>query len=617
MAPNVGSPRPSLVPVGRTTRRRALSLILGSLATPLVTGCSRFCRRPVCPGSPTVSRLGQPLTIDAHCHVFNASDLQVKQFFSMVLAHQSGHVGDAVRKFGSILQTLGWHLAPSGSRETAMLERIRRKLEACDDPGVDRALDEFRQESYAVARQQLQRSLETAPEFRSTLELLRARPEAVEQLDMSAQSGVAVEIMRLPELFEEFQRQQAVEERLPAASARSVGGMLKFVNQNFQYRFVTTFDYLKTYNQSDGRVIDLMLPSMVDYDWWLNGGHPTDTPIPSQIKTMEMVSVLTRGRVHAFVPFDPLREVAWSLGKAEYSSFEMVKDGIEKRGCVGVKLYPPMGFAPYGNAEKQKEYDAKSMTSFWRRDWLPGWMDQPKMGEMLDRALGTLYQWCEAEQVPLMAHTNLTNGVISEFEYLAGYEYWKEALRAFPDLRISFGHFGDSSPIADSNGRKRALQFAELMSPQNGAVGTHAYADSGYFTEVLGEDQNAVEDRLRDLYATTVSKGIASLARRFMYGTDWEMTLLKGDVGGYLERFVQVFAKLDADQGELNAPKPSQSFFGDNAVDWIGLRRGDRARIRLESFYKENAVAVPDWMVKVDRSKRSDLVGVVHCWEGY
>ena len=29
----------------------------------------------------------------------------------------------------------------------------------------------------------------------------------------------------------------------------------------------------------------------------------------------------------------------------------MVKDAVEQRGFIGVKLYPVMGFLPYGNAE--------------------------------------------------------------------------------------------------------------------------------------------------------------------------------------------------------------------------------------------------------------------------
>ena len=58
---------------------------------------------------------------------------------------------------------------------------------------------------------------------------------------------------------------------------------------------------------------------------------------------------------------------------------------------------------------------------------------------------------------------------------------------------------------------------------------------------------------------------------------------------------------------EVEAGLPGQpktiadSFFGGNAVEFLGLRRGERARQRLEAFYARNHVATPDWMRKVDR----------------
>ena len=41
-------------------------------------------------------------------------------------------------------------------------------------------------------------------------------------------------------------------------------------------------------------------------------------------------------------------------------------------------------------------------------------------------------------------------------------------------------------------------------------------------------------------------------------------------------------------------------FFGLNAVAYLGLRKGDPARTRLEAFYANNSVPTPDWMNKVD-----------------
>jgi hypothetical protein len=88
----------------------------------------------------------------------------------------------------------------------------------------------------------------------------------------------------------------------------------------------------------------------------------------------------------AIVPFDPLRQVAHRLGKATAGDDEpmaLVTEAVERRGCVGVKLYPPMGFAALGNALVQKEQGPH----FWRRDWLPAWTDRADMGQLLDEAM--------------------------------------------------------------------------------------------------------------------------------------------------------------------------------------------------------------------------------------
>lgn len=113
----------------------------------------------------------------------------------------------------------------------------------------------------------------------------------------------------------------------------------------------------------------------LDYDYWLTSGESTPTTISSQVDVMETVSIVTGGRVHAFVPFDPLRQVAFKLRLTSTDSFTLVKKAIEERGSVGVKLYPPMGFPAYGNAELPN--------GFWRRDWLPSWTARPEMGQLL------------------------------------------------------------------------------------------------------------------------------------------------------------------------------------------------------------------------------------------
>ena len=109
------------------TRRVALKVLAATTLAPL-SACSLFLRpkdlQPVCPNAPAVSDLGGPLTIDAHCHVFNGTDLQVQEFLSRVAVKQGGVFGFAARAIGELLENLAWEYAPSGEEELAALEKV-------------------------------------------------------------------------------------------------------------------------------------------------------------------------------------------------------------------------------------------------------------------------------------------------------------------------------------------------------------------------------------------------------------------------------------------------------------------------------------------------------------
>jgi hypothetical protein len=163
---------------------------------------------------------------------------------------------------------------------------------------------------------------------------------------------------------------------------------------------------------------------------------------------------------------------------------------------------------------------------------------------------------------------------------------------------VSFGHFGDTDIVADGLARARA--YAKLMNNAS-QPGAFAFADAGYFVEVMANNPAMLDD-LRILYDETAHKQAAALGNRFMYGTDWEMTLTEGAVDSYLNDFVTLMRELQS-RPALRAERLqdlSSKFFGGNAVDWIGLRAGQKARERLEAFYAANKVPRPDWATKVD-----------------
>jgi hypothetical protein len=163
----------------------------------------------------------------------------------------------------------------------------------------------------------------------------------------------------------------------PRKSSNSVapsqeGGITEALQEYAQYRYEGVFDYLKFYNNnpSTNRTIDLAVAHLVDYDWALACGQPTKSPLNDQIELMKKISIVSRGRVHTFAPFCPLREVAFRAGfryrgAPTWSSLKMVQYWVKESGCIGIKLYPPMGFAPFGNSQIPAD--------FWdgRWKWLP------------------------------------------------------------------------------------------------------------------------------------------------------------------------------------------------------------------------------------------------------
>ncbi len=531
----------------------------------------------LCPADPLVSSSSTPLTIDTHAHFFNGSDLQIKQFLSQTTVGPDSELFPLVKAMGGVLQALAWHLAPSAAAEARAIDRYAAQLREC--AGADQmrsvARPAFR-EGYAVGRRELQTASGSVQQSSAGAAVLGPR---------DSKTGLGAAIADLPPTFDEFEERRT-DSATVLGSQPSLLGYLQFVLHHFNHRHVNAIDYLATYSRGTARKIDLVVASMVDYDWWLAGGQGTATPLEAQVDVMAQVSVLLGGRVHGFAPFCPFRELMTAGADGEGDAIRLVKRAVRSRGFIGVKLYPPMGFAPWGNAGK----------SVWKgKPTLPrGAADDESFGQRLDAAMERLFTWCLAEDVPVMAHTNHSNGPYEEFKALAGSEYWDRALRRFPGLRVSFGHFGDTD--LEDHGGDRSRAFLKLLTGP-GSPGANTYADSSYFAGVL-MNQGRVAQTLQDLYAAS-EKGV--LVERLMYGTDWTMILPQRHVERYLSDFMDVVDEIQSKQPALAARQTNlaDAFFGRNAVAYLGLARGQQNRNRLEAFYAANNVPQPDWMRKL------------------
>jgi predicted TIM-barrel fold metal-dependent hydrolase len=583
--------------------------------------------------TPGIDPATTPLTIDTHCHIFNASDLQAVPFISKVLANEKGIAEVVVEALAEIVEFVAWEKAPNGAMELLALQRLSAlksenqrtvMYQAYQQEGYESAQGAVLQSrshiALSSAETPMSKLLHTTPTKEDVLRQIYASFEPKSYSDHIAKRTKDLKAVQ------EFDHSLRAHGLLTAATSSTVAisysiqGIIAYLSQCFQYRYVSAQDYLDTFTPAAKRSVDMMLPSLVDYDWWLARGKSTPTPLDVQVKVMEQISILSHGQVHGFVPFDPLREVAHRANKdpKAYSSLKLVHDAVLMSGCIGVKLYPPMGFAPYGNAE----IDAKD-PSFWEQDYLPDWLHEPiyyacdgkslKLGVRLDEVLDELYAWCCSNGVPIMAHSNATNGVLDQYKELANACYWSKALVKHPSLRINFGHLGDFSaseddeknPIPSETIPYSAEAFIKLFSKfneQDKTSGSRGYGDSAYDAEIL-KDETFLLKRYK---AALTTPGNELLPSRLMFGTDWDLLMALGDVKEYLEEFVDLFVKLDLpnlDDGRTQ----SEHFFGWNAVDYLGLGIGQPARTRLEKFYGDNNIDIktnpPVWMAKIDPTK--------------
>lgn len=554
--------------------RRVMAASIGAMAiSGLLPGCVRRVE-PICLSDPRFTYAGR-LTIDTHAHVFNATDLQIKAFLLRVLIPEM----PALKPLAGLIQHLAWKGAPTAEQELLQLAKVRDALATCDT-SVFQSQDnaDFEQQFRTAVRRLDQAYARSRADPRTARLTSSAVGDKIEQLKATSAA--------------DYRRRHASGLRTTARSYSFDGG-IDFIIRNFQYRYVNVLDYLRTYSVTSPRKFDLIVPALVDYDWPIASGGPTPSSLNSQFRVMAEITRITGGRVHSLAPYCPLKHVAHDLGIETENPLHAVQRAVLTHGFLGVKLYPPMGFKPFGNANLPDRT--------WNVSWLPDSIKIPGLGKRIDAGLAELYDWCLREDIPIMAHTNRSNypsesDGSSPFKDFINPGYWKNLLDAFPGLRLNFGHFGNTE--LQDNELPNSELLAELMTKEDGSSGQNVFADSSYFTEIVSEPAR-LKSALRKLYRATANSNTAPVATRLMYGSDWEMIEAEGEAQKqYFSQFQKIYAALDRETGLGSAGKLSDDFFGLNAARFLGLARGDKARERLDTFYMGSRK--PIWMRKVD-----------------
>jgi predicted TIM-barrel fold metal-dependent hydrolase len=237
------------------------------------------------------------------------------------------------------------------------------------------------------------------------------------------------------------------------------------------------------------------------------------------------------------------------------TALEMVRYAIEAGGFLGVKVYPPVGFAPIDNVGLR-----------------PGEALSPR----IDAALRALYGYCQAEDVPITTHASASNEYGLGLRNLVAPDRWRPVLDGFPALRLNLGHFGHDYGVVGSDTAQAWIhQAATLME-------RHAYVYADLANSPLVYD-SAYAARLIGILGDLVGR-FPKVKRRIMYGSDWWLARLDPEAGRAADRFRSTF-------GSLFKPDEVADVMGRNALRFLGLLdddnrpRSGKAAARLRRFY--------------------------------
>ena len=335
------------------------------------------------------------------------------------------------------------------------------------------------------------------------------------------------------------------------------------------------------------RAIDLFVPLMVDFEYWFL--NSPDNDIKSQIDLVaEHIVLPYEGRIHPFVPFCPAREIAFRKGLRNpdgqverHSSLELVKDAIQNKGFIGVKLYNALGYRPWGNAE----VDAKrTRIKIHKRKKY----DQTITGTEYDAVLGELYDYCVSNGVPITAHC-VMDGIESYDD--ASYDFgkavfWREVLDQprYRTLRVNLAHFGWNKAVGYGAPQNWAKDICRMAVAYD-----HLYTDVSHHSVLSYRGRRLFKGdyaRMRQDWGAHWPK----VKSKILFGIDWHVLKRVKGFEDFLGQYVEVLS-----HGELYNRDEIADFMGGNAMRFLGLLPGGQNRQRLARFYRNQGQAPPAW----------------------
>lgn len=570
------------------TKRRKLLLGGASLASLAAAGCCtaptseipRLCADRTSrylSGAEALNAWSKPERyFDAHSHFFNAADVPVAGFLSKSVAHslQDARVRELVIALAPIAEFIGKAFAPSPKREIDDLcgaaEGTSAMALEARSASLDTAIEaNQRAVGSALFEEIMRRDTRIPAIVNDAVQKTRGiRPESIlldppgfsrEFVQESVRRGSARVDAQSGRIRPMFKLGLVTEE----ASLASIQNVFQFVGFMLSPRHHNLRNYIKRFSEgSPGLQLSGCFGAMVDFNYWLDCPANAST-MRDQVLIHEQMALLSNGFLLPLVAYNP-----WVDIQENDASLKTVEWAVMEHGCVGVKIYPPMGFYPYGNESNP----------------INGSSEPRPNPKTLDEKLAQFFAKCEELDVPVMAHANASNGRDGLHDKLAGVKGW-ELLDGFPSLKslyVNAGHFGGAQA---HGGDDWTADFVALM---NSAKKLTLYADLGYWDELL--DSQVARDRLRENLRLPVGQG--TVADRTMFGSDW---LMLSQVPGW-EGYPDCIAKViqDYDSSGLVAEK----VLGGNVLQFYGLaKNSSRQNLqRLKAYCTKPGRSLPGWM---------------------
>ncbi|HYU15992.1 MAG TPA: amidohydrolase family protein, partial [Candidatus Acidoferrum sp.] len=379
-----------------------------------------------------------------------------------------------------------------------------------------------------------------------------------------------------------------------------VRGLGLFIADFFRFRHELSREAAATYSK-----VDLFIPLLVDFSYWTGTGEEPRSRLADQIAVQRQLAMTAlessqsmrsgrgggrfpiRAAFLPFIAFNPLREVL-SPSAPKYEphrplerlegALDLVRAAVLEHGFIGVKLYPPVGFAPLGNERHRHWQDGRlaGLDGSLPPRQLAQWRAKKgELGKHLDDALRALYRFCQERGVPIIAHSNNSNDFQPGYGWCSGPAYWRPVVDEFGDLRICLGHLGQFTGVDEkgdpSAARSASGCFGEAATYAWSYQVTDLFSRGQVYADLSNTDAGTDEKarrRMVDLLRKLDEHSRGTLRERLMYGSDWFMTVLSGAHEVFFENLVSAFREAWPD-GRVLA-----DVMGGNALRFLGLTVG-------------------------------------------